>query len=223
MNNVVRGALQAMALVMAGVQAIEISAFDEGYRIPSPEAHLVGLRTRQILELETDVANALDPLGGSFLVESLTAELERDIRAYIANIESLGDPGTLCDAGFFSRLFEDAMVRTERDLASGRVPRVGVNVHRVAPDDDRLLRDVVETRGRSWRERIRTTIERKQARSQGVVAAAVGAVTAAAADTARNLMPAILEAMTGGVTVGEIAAALKAAYGVGFDPLGAPR
>jgi len=212
-NNVVRGALQAMALVMAGVQAIEISAFDEGYRIPSSEAHLVGLRTQQILQLETDVSGVLDPLGGSFLIESLTDELERDIRAFVTKIEGLGDPGTLCDAGFFSRLFEDAMVRRERELASGLQHRVGVTIHRVSIDEDRLLRDVVETRGRSWRERIRATIERKQARPQDAVRAALDGIASAAADKARNLMPAILDAMAGGVTVGEIAAALKRAYG----------
>src|SRR5262249_4195361 len=80
-KHVVRGALQAMGLVMAGVQALEISAFDEGYRTPSPEAHLVGLRTQQILELETDVAQVLDPLGGSYFVERLTDELEREIQS----------------------------------------------------------------------------------------------------------------------------------------------
>src|SRR5262245_44397502 len=105
------------------------------------------------------------------------------------------------------------MVRRERELASGAQHRVGVTIHRVAPDEDRLLRDVVETRGRSWRERIRTTIERKQARPQDAVRAALDALASAAADTACNLMPAIIDAMAAGVTVGEIAAALQRAYG----------
>jgi methylmalonyl-CoA mutase N-terminal domain/subunit len=64
-NNVVRGATQALGLALAGAQAIEVSTFDEGYRIPSPEAHLVGLRTQQVIELETGVTQVVDPLGGS--------------------------------------------------------------------------------------------------------------------------------------------------------------
>jgi methylmalonyl-CoA mutase N-terminal domain/subunit len=215
-NNVVRGALQAMALVMAGVQAIEISAFDEAYRIPSAEAHLVGLRTQQILELETDVAEILDPLGGSFLIERMTDELEREIRELVAAIERRGDPGALCDSGFFSRMFADAMIRSDREISSGSKKQVGVNVHRVAPEDDRLLRDVVESRGGAWRERIASITRHKRERPPDVIEAALQALGAAASDRSCNLMPPIIDAMASGITVGEIAHVLRAFYGARF-------
>jgi methylmalonyl-CoA mutase N-terminal domain/subunit len=215
-NNVVRGAVQAMALVMAGVQAIEISAFDEAYRIPSAEAHLVGLRTQQILELETDVADTLDPLGGSFLIERMTDELERGIRELVAEIENRGDPGAQCDAGVFSRMFADAMIRSDRDLSSGRNKQVGVNVHRVAPEEDRLLREVVESRDCEWRYRIDRTTQYKRERPADVIDSALQALGIAASDRACNLMPPIIDAMARGVTVGEIADVLRASYGARF-------
>jgi methylmalonyl-CoA mutase N-terminal domain/subunit len=217
----VRGALQAMALVMAGVQAIEISAFDEAYRIPSAEAHVVGLRTQQVLELETDVADVLDPLGGSFLIERMTDEVEREIRELVAAIERRGDPGALCDAGFFSRMFADAMIRSDRELSTGRKQQVGVNVHRVATADDRLLRDVVESRDCVWRDRIAHTAQRKRERPTAVVDAALHAVEVAVSDRSCNLMPPIIDAMANGLTVGEIADVLRAGYGSHFP--GGPR
>ena len=220
-NNVVRGAVQAMALVMAGVQAIEISAFDEAYRIPSAEAHVVGLRTQQILELETDVADTLDPLGGSFLIERMTDELAREISELVAAIERRGDLGALCDAGFFSSMFADAMIRSDRDLSSGRKKQVGVNVHRVPPDEDRLLREVVESRDRVWRDRIELATRRKRERAAGGVDSALHALGIAASDRTQNLMPPIIDAMASGVTVGEIADALRASYGARFA--GSPR
>lgn len=87
-NNIVRGTTQAMALVMAGVQAIEISAFDEAYRTPSREAHLVGLRTQQVIDLETGLTKVADPFGGSYFMENLTDEMAARIWAMVEDIEA---------------------------------------------------------------------------------------------------------------------------------------
>jgi len=107
-------AIQALSLVLAGVQALEISAFDEAYRTPSKDAHIVGLRTQQIIDLESGVAKVLDPLGGSYFVESLTDELGSRIRARIDEIEAMGDPEALADAGYFRNLFHQAMEDGQR-------------------------------------------------------------------------------------------------------------
>jgi methylmalonyl-CoA mutase N-terminal domain/subunit len=179
------------------------------------------LRTQQILELETDVAEILDPLGGSFLIERMTDEIEREIRELVAAIERRGDPGALCDSGFFSRMFTDAMIRSDRDLSSGHKKLVGVNVHRVAPEDDRLLREVVEGRDGAWHDRIERTTQRKRERPAGVIASALYALGVAASDRSCNLMPPIIDAMAHGVTVGEIADVLRAEYGARFA--GSPR
>jgi methylmalonyl-CoA mutase N-terminal domain/subunit len=220
-NNVVRGALQALALVMAGAQALEISAFDEGYRTPSPEAHLVGLRTQQILELETDVAQTLDPLGGSYLIEHLTDRLEGEILAIMARFEALGTPEQLCERRTFANFFDEAMVRRARSIESGELKQVGVNVHRLPPEDDRLLRGEAEAKGRTWTEQIERTAQRKRARQGPAVARHLQSLSVAAVDPKQNLMPHIIEAMAGGVTVGEISGTLRVAYGMAFDPFGA--
>jgi len=213
-NNVVRGALQAMALVMAGVQALEISAFDEGYRTPGPEAHLVGLRTQQILELETDVAQVIDPMGGSWFIERLTDEMEEEIRSLVARFESRGTPEQLCDRGVFAAFFAEAMDRRHRALSSGELKQVGVNVHRLPPEEDRLLRGEAEAKGRPWHSAIERSLERKRARDPEVVQRGLDAVAAAARDRDRNLMPALVAAMADGLTVGEITQALRRGYGL---------
>ena len=119
-NNIVRGTVQALALVLAGVQALEISAFDEAYRTPSKDAHIVGLRTQQILDLEAGVAKVTDPLGGSYFVESLTDELERRIRARIDEIEAMGDLEVLSARGFFRDIFHQAMEDSQHAIEKGR-------------------------------------------------------------------------------------------------------
>ena len=213
-NNVVRGALQAMALVTAGVQALEISAFDEGYRTPGPEAHLVGLRTQQILELETDVAQTIDPLGGSYFIERLTDEMEQEIRAVMERFESKGTPEQLCDRGVFAAFFAEAMDRRHRALSTGELKQVGVNVHRLPPEEDRLLRGESEAKGRTWQSAVQRSLERKRARAPEVVERGLDEVANAARDRDRNLMPALIAAMADGLTVGEITRALRRGYGL---------
>lgn len=212
-NNVVRGATQALALALAGVQAVEISAFDEAFRTPSPESHLVALRTQQILELEAGVGRVADPLGGSWYVEHLTNEVERRIRERIVEIEALGDPARLCANGWFRALLENAMVARAREVHDGTVPRVGVNAFRVPEDEDRLLRDLAETKISPARERIERIREHKRRRPAAPVAAALDAVRRAAGDERQSLMGPIVAALEAGATLGEIAATLRAAYG----------
>ena len=103
-NNIVRGTLQAVALVLAGVDTLEISAFDEAYRTPSPESHLVALRTQQVIHLESNVSKVADPLGGSYFVEALTDETETRIWDMIMEIEAKGNPAELSDSGWFRRV-----------------------------------------------------------------------------------------------------------------------
>lgn len=98
-NNVARGALQGLALALAGVQAVEISCFDEAYRTPSHDAQMVSLRTQQIVQLEAGAGRVADPLGGSYYVEALTDEMERRILDMVAKIEGMGELRELCDRG----------------------------------------------------------------------------------------------------------------------------
>jgi methylmalonyl-CoA mutase N-terminal domain/subunit len=224
-NNVVRGTSQALALALAGVQAIEISTFDEAYRTPSPEAHLVGLRTQQILALEAGVARVADPLGGSYYVESLTDEMERRIRRRIDEIERLGDAAELAARGWFRSLLESAMVARVREVQDGAVPRVGVNVFRMPEEEDRLLREVAETKIEPCWDHVERIRAFKHARDAGRVTAALDQVLEQARDRKAPLLPPIRAALESGATLGEISGSLRVAYGVARDPfaLVAPR
>ena len=134
-NNVVRGTVQAMALSLAGVQAIEVSAFDEAYRTPSREAHLVGLRTQQILEIETGDGQGVDPLGGAYFVEALTDEIETRILEMVTTIEAQGDPVKLRRRRLLRR--SSSVMERATARSTGERQIVGVNMHRVPAEEDR--------------------------------------------------------------------------------------
>jgi len=217
-NNIVRGTVQALALVMAGVDALEISAFDEAYRTPSPESHLVALRTQQVIQLESNVSSVIDPLGGSYYLEGLTDEMERRIWDKIKEIEAKGDPAHLSDSGWFKRFFDECMDRYYRQIRSGELPKVGLNVHTLPEEEDTLLRETVETKiepCRSHAEKIRTF---KESRDQNLVKRVLQDVVEKAKSEKENLMYPIISATEAGATMGEIAGVLRMAYGFPYDP-----
>jgi len=215
-NNVVRGTVQALALVLAGVQAVEVSAFDEAYRTPSQDAHIVALRTQQILELEAGAAKVLDPLGGSYFMESLTDQLEARIRTRIDEIEALGDPETLSARGFFGDIFRQAMEDAQLGVEKGELPVVGVNVHAMAEKDDTLLRDIATVKIETWRGHTTQIEQFKRGRDTERLSERLGAVAAAVAGS-ENLIPAIIEALDAAATMGEIATTMRWALGMPPD------
>ena len=219
-NNIVRGAIQSLALVLAGVHAIEISGFDEAYRTPSAESHLVGLRTQQVVHLETGVTQVSDPLGGSYFVESLTDEMEKRIRSMVLDIESAGDPTELAERGWYKRFFEDAMARYAREIADGTVKKVGLNCHQIPDEQDTLLKEVAETKFEPCRERVEEIRAYKLARDPGRTQAAMDELYEKAETEGENLMHPIIRATEMGVTMGEIAGTLRRAYGFPYDPHG---
>ena len=220
-NNVVRGTSQALALAMAGVQAMEISTFDEAYRPPSHEAHVVALRTQQIIGLETGVTGVVDPLGGSYYVERLTNEMEGKIREAVGRIEAMGDPVDLAARGFFRSLLERAMVERAREVEDGTVPRVGVNVFSVPEEEDRLLREVAETKVEPCWDHVERIREFKRSRDMGRLGGALRALLEAGKNREQSLMPAIIAAFEADATLGEVAGMLRLAYGAAYDPFGA--
>src|SRR5262249_17817274 len=162
--------------------AIEISAFDEGYRTPSADAHLVGLRTQQILDLETDVAEVLDPLGGSYYVEHLTLHVEEEILATLPRFEAPGDPGEACERGVFAAFPGRAMPGRQRALATGALRQVGVNVHRPPPEEAGLLREEAEDKIPPYVAHAERTAARRRARDIAAVRRGLDALSAVAAD-----------------------------------------
>jgi len=219
-NNIVRGTVQALAMVLAGVQALEVSAFDEAYRTPSRESHLAALRTQQVLDLEAGVARVVDPLGGSHFVEALTDEMERRIAAKIREIEAQGSPAQLSARGWFKSLFHDAMERYQGRIGRGEVQLVGVNVHQVPPEEDTLLREATERKLSPCVERVAKIGAFKAGRDGPRVSQALRAVYAAARNRGENLVAPVIAASLADCTMGEIAGTLRQAYGMPYDPHG---
>jgi methylmalonyl-CoA mutase, N-terminal domain len=202
--------------VLAGVQALEISAFDEAYRTPSRDAHIVGLRTQQILDLESGVAQVLDPLGGSYFVETLTDELERRIRGRIDEIESSGDSEELSTSGFFREIFHQAMEHAQLSVETGALPVVGVNLHTLPEKDDTLLRDVATAKIKNWGDHTKAIERFKRERNPAILREGLDAVLAAV-NRAENIIPAVISALDASATVGEIATTMRSALGMPPD------
>jgi methylmalonyl-CoA mutase N-terminal domain/subunit len=127
LNNIVRGSIQALAGVLGGLQSMAISCYDEGLCIPTEDAQRQSLRTQQILAYESGVADVVDPLGGSYYVESLTNKLEEVASKYIAKIDSLGGAAAAIEQGYQQREIQEASYRYQQEIESGKRVIVGVN------------------------------------------------------------------------------------------------
>jgi methylmalonyl-CoA mutase cobalamin-binding domain/chain len=219
-NNISRGAIQAVSLAMAGVQAMEISAFDEAYRTPSPESHLVGLRTQQVIHLESNIAAVQDPLGGSYFIESLTDEIEKRVVEMIEDIESKGDPATLSEKGFFKRFFENCMSRYHQQVNKGDLVKVGLNVHQIPDHEDTLLKEISEGKIEPYRQRAQNIKEYKRSRDLNQIAAVLQDLYRTSKSEDENILPPIITATKAGATMGEIAGTLRQAYDYPYDPHG---
>ena len=128
LNNLTRVAIQALAAVLGGTQSLHTDAYDEAWAVPSAEAALLALRQQQIIAEETGVANTVDPLGGSWFVESLTNETEREVWRYLDEIDRLGGMVTAIAAGYPQKEIADAAYRFQREFDDGEREIVGVNV-----------------------------------------------------------------------------------------------
>jgi methylmalonyl-CoA mutase N-terminal domain/subunit len=219
-NNIVRGTIEAMALAMAGVQAIEISAFDEAFRTPSPESHFIGLRTQQIINLESNVTKVTDPLGGSYYVESLTDDIEQRIWDMVMKIEAAGNISELAERGYFRDILTNAMERYSKEIEHKELWKVGVNIHQIPDEEDTLLKEVAEQKIEPYLSRIERIQELKGARDLGQIERTLRACCGKAREPNGNLMPPIIDATRVGATMGEIAGALRLAYGGPYDPYG---
>ena len=220
-NNIVRGTIQAMALVLGGVQAMEISAFDEAYRTPSKEAHLVGLRTQQLIDLESGAGQVADPLGGAYFIEALTDEIEQRIRARVDEIEALGDAETLAEQGYFRDIFHRAMEESQRQIDTGEMAVIGLNTLRLPEGDDTLLRDVTDVKIEPWTAHIEKIKAFKATRDLAKVRDALGRIMAVSRSD-DNLVPHVIAALEISATTGEITGAMRLALGMPWDPLGEP-
>ena len=126
-NNIVRTALEALAATLGGTQSLHTNSFDEAYAPPSEQAVTIAVRTQQILGYESDVANVVDPLGGSYYIEYLTNNLEKEARDYIAKIDGLGGAVAAIEQGYQQREIQDSSYRYQKEIEGGKRTVVGVN------------------------------------------------------------------------------------------------
>jgi methylmalonyl-CoA mutase N-terminal domain/subunit len=208
LNNLVRVAYQAMAAVLGGTQSLHTNSFDEALALPTDHAAMCALRTQQIIAYESGVTDTLDPFGGSYYLESLTADIETRATDIMRRIKEFGGVVPALENGFFHREIAETAYRFEKDLGTGRRKIVGVNVHA----DKGKKPPILEIESHVEAGQVRALKKLKRTRDNAKVAKCIDRVRAAARGT-DNLLPPILEAVEAYATVGEVTNALKEVFG----------
>ncbi|GAA1306114.1 MULTISPECIES: acyl-CoA mutase large subunit family protein [Planotetraspora] len=220
-NNIVRTAVEALAAVLGGTNSLHTNALDEVLALPSQKAAEIALRTQQVIMEETEVVNVVDPLGGSWYVEELTDRLEAEAEAIFTKIRDMGSDGTMTSGilrgiedGWFMSEIAEAAFDYQRKLEKGDKRIVGVNCHTASVEEPlEILRISHEVEV----EQRRVLAERRGARDQAAVDAALAALTAASR-TSDNMIPPMLDAARAEATLGEICDALRAEWGTYSEP-----
>jgi methylmalonyl-CoA mutase N-terminal domain/subunit len=207
--NLVRVAYQALAPVLGGCQSLHTNSMDETLALPSEHAVTLALRTQQVLAYETGVTNTADPLGGSYFVETLTREMQHDVRDYLDRIDRVGGMLAAIETGFIRREIADAAFAYQRELDARRKLIVGVNAFEEPDEKPIEILKIDESVERQQLESLRQT---RQRRSAADVARELDAVRRAAA-TGENLLPPLIAAARARVTVGEAMIALAEVFG----------
>ena len=209
-NNVARVTYQALAAVLGGAQSLHTNSMEEALSLPTEESVRVALRTQQILASEVGVADTVDPLGGSYYVESLTSQLESAAREYLDRIDKMGGVIPAIESGFITREIQEAAYRAQRAVEAGEQGVVGVNRYQTedqTPPKIHRLDPALE------KEQVGRLLRFKKSRNATAAQRALQKVEHAAAGT-ENLLPAILEAVESKATLGEISDAMRRVFGV---------
>ena len=219
-NNVVRTAIEALAAVLGGTQSLHTNALDEVFALPTERNAEIALRTQQVIAEETGVADAIDPLGGSWYVEEMTDRIEAQAEEIFAHIEAMGD-GTMLDgvlagidSGWFQGAVADSAYEYEKALASGE--RVVVGVTKYARPDESPL-EILRISGEIEASQRQRLLRLRGERSASDVAEALDALKIAAAGS-ENLMPLIIQAARVRCTLGEVVGAMADVFGTYREP-----
>ena len=208
-NNIVRAAIQSLAAVIGGVQSIALSCFDEALALPTDDAQRIALRTQQVIAHETGVTDTVDPMAGSYFVESLTNDLERAAQEYLDQIEGMGGSVTAIETGWMQNQIAEASWKYQQEVDEKREIVVGVNDYAEGAEQPPSIFSVDKRLVEHQLGRLR---HHRTERNQQQVASTLAALRAAAqGDT--NLMPPILDAVKAYATLGEICGALREVFG----------
>ena len=208
--NIVRTAIEALAAVLGGTQSLHTNSFDEALALPTEDAVRIALRTQQVIAHETGVVNTIDPLGGSYYLEQLTSELERQAEEYFARIEQLGGVVAAIKENFFQQEIADAAFRYQSEVEAEQRVVVGVNRYRAGEDTPLELLRIDPALERKQIDRVQALRAR---RDTAAVERALDRLAGDAARDDRNLMPAIIDAARYYVTMGEICDRLRIVWG----------
>jgi len=208
-NNMVRVAYQALAAVLGGAQSLAVCSYDEALALPTEKSVRLSLRTQQILAHEAGVIETVDPLGGSYYVESLTKKMIKEINDLIAKIDDMGGAVAAIEKGFIQREIESRAYAIQKDIEERKRVVVGVNEYKVEEDLDISIFKPDPKYARSQKEKLEAL---KQSRDQGKVQSSLDAVRKAA-EGEDNLMPHFIEAAKAYATLGEICGVLREVCG----------
>lgn len=215
LNNIVRVAIQALAGVLGGTQSLHTDSYDEALALPTDQAALISLRTQQIIAEETGVANTIDPLGGSYFLESLTNRMEQGALDYFQKIDAMGGMVAAIEKGFPQREIQDSAYRYQKAVERGEQVIVGVNKYQMESEQSEIPTLVINESVRAHQlERLQRV---RDQRDSGAVTNALDKLRKAA-QTEANTMPATIEAVRAYATLGEICSALRDVYGVYEEP-----
>ncbi|MES1246314.1 MAG: methylmalonyl-CoA mutase family protein [Actinomycetota bacterium] len=209
--NLIRTAIEALAAVLGGTQSLHTNSFDEALALPTEHAVRLALRTQQVIAHETGVVNTIDPLGGSFYVEHMTNELERQAYEYFERIEKLGGVIPAIEENFFQREIAEASFRYQHEVEQQQRVVVGVNRYKLEDEPPIEILKIDPALERKQVERVQAIRAR---RDSAAVDAALARLREDAAHEGRNLMEPIMEASRAFVTMGEMCDALREVWGV---------
>jgi methylmalonyl-CoA mutase N-terminal domain/subunit len=207
--NLVRTAIQALAAVMGGTQSLHTNSWDEALALPSEKAARLALRTQQIIAHESGVANTIDPLGGSFFVETLTNQMEEECYHYFRQIEDLGGVIPAIEAGFFQREIAEASYRYQREIETRERISVGVNEYVM---DEPIEIPILEMDPEGERRERQRLARLRRERDSGLANQCLNALREACQGS-QNLMPYILDAVNAYCTLGEICDVMRQVFG----------
>ena len=216
-NNIVRTAIEALAGVLGGTQSLHTNSMDEALALPTEKAVRIALRTQQIIAHETNVTHVADPLGGSWYVESLTDEIERQAELIFAEINEMGSGSMLegaifgIESNYFQGRIADSSYKLEVEFGKGRRVVVGVNRFLEGNDDDSI--ETLEITSADEERQLKRLEHIRGTRNQVLVDEVLTNLARDAADTSINLMPRLIEAVSTYATLGEIMAVLGGVFG----------
>jgi methylmalonyl-CoA mutase N-terminal domain/subunit len=213
-NNIMRGAYYALSAALAGAQTTALCSYDEAYTIPTPHSAIISLRTLQLLMDEIGLRDTVDPLGGSYFVETLTKEMEEKIEGEMEKIEKVGGIVHGVASGYVQRMVARQAYEFEKGIQTGDLVKVGVNIHTEGESQDVELH---EYNGASATKHIRSLKQVRRERSSRAVMKTLSEL-AAATKAGKNVMPYLVDCCKAYATVGEMTGVFREQFGEFNEP-----